>query len=147
VVRLYVKSGAAYNAFGGYFVQCMGTWLVVACQAQKTLSAATHFILYIVVLEHRDSSVGMAMVGVRFLEGARVYFFSQQRPDRLWGRPSLLSSGYRGVKRPECEAGHFSLSSAEVKKGGAIPPLPHMFSCRVARLIEHRENFTVHSCR
>jgi hypothetical protein len=41
----------------------------------EDLSAATNFVLYIVVLENRDSSLGMAMVGVRFLEGARVYFF------------------------------------------------------------------------
>jgi hypothetical protein len=69
---MYVKSGAAYNAFGGYIVMCMGTWSLPV-----NLSAATNFILYtsIVVLKNRDSPVGMAMVGVRFLEGARVYFF------------------------------------------------------------------------
>jgi hypothetical protein len=32
------------------------------------------------------------------------------------------------VKRPEREADHSPPSSAEVKNGGAIPPLPHMYS-------------------
>jgi hypothetical protein len=50
-----------------------GWWLPV--NLGEDLSAATNFILYVVVLENWDSSVGMAMVGVRFLEGARVYFF------------------------------------------------------------------------
>jgi hypothetical protein len=34
----------------------------------------------------------------------------------------------QGVKRLECEANHSHPSSAEVKNGGAIPPLPHMSS-------------------
>jgi hypothetical protein len=33
---------------------------------------------------------------VRFLAGAR-FFSSPQRPDRLWGPPSLLFNGYRGL--------------------------------------------------
>jgi hypothetical protein len=51
----------------------------------------------------RDSVVGIATgyglgdrrVGVRVLVGAR-FFSSPRRPDRFWGPPSLLSSGYRG---------------------------------------------------
>jgi hypothetical protein len=39
--------------------------------------------------------------------------------------PGVLSPG---VKRPGREADHSPLSSAEVKNGGAIPPLPHMSS-------------------
>jgi hypothetical protein len=50
----------------------------------------------------RDSVVGIAtgyglddqMVGVRVPVGSRI-FCSPRRPDRLWGPPSLLSSGYR----------------------------------------------------
>jgi hypothetical protein len=39
--------------------------------------------------------------------------------------PGALSPG---VKRQGCEADHSPPSSAEAKKGGAIPPLPHMSS-------------------
>jgi hypothetical protein len=54
--------------------------------------------------------------------------------DRQWGPPSHLSKGYRGalsegIKRPGCESGHLPTSIAEVKNGGAIPLLPHKFSC------------------
>jgi hypothetical protein len=54
---------------------------------------------------------------------------SQQRPDP----PSLIYSGYRelfpeGVKRPGSEADHSPPSSAEIKNGGAISPLPtHLY--------------------
>jgi hypothetical protein len=52
----------------------------------------------------RCSAVGIAIgcglddraVGVRVLIGPRI-FNSPRRPDRLWGRPSLLFNGYRGL--------------------------------------------------
>jgi hypothetical protein len=52
----------------------------------------------------RDSVVGIATgyglddrgVGVRVPVGSR-FFSSPSRPDRLWGPPSLLSNGYRGL--------------------------------------------------
>jgi hypothetical protein len=44
------------------------------------------------------------------------FFTSPQRPDRLWGPPS--------VKRQGCEADHSPPSSAEFKNGGAILPRP-----------------------
>jgi hypothetical protein len=47
------------------------------------------------------------------------------------------------VKRPGREADHSLPSSAEVKKGGAIPPLPNMSSWLSAYLIKHRDNFTL----
>jgi hypothetical protein len=40
--------------------------------------------------------------------------------------------------RPGREADHSPASSAEVKNGGAIPPLLHMSSLRGASLIKHR---------
>jgi hypothetical protein len=51
----------------------------------------------------RDSVVGIATgyglddraVGVRVPIGSRI-FSSPNRPDRLWGPPNLLSSGYQG---------------------------------------------------
>jgi hypothetical protein len=54
-------------------------------------------------------------VGVQVLVGSRI-FSSPCHPDRFWGPPSLLSNGYRGVKRPGCEADHSPPASAKVKK-------------------------------
>jgi hypothetical protein len=44
----------------------------------------------------------------------------------------VLEAIYPGVKRPEREADHSALFGAEVKNGGAIPPLPHMSAWRGA---------------
>jgi hypothetical protein len=75
----------------------------------------------------RDSAVGIATgygledrgVGIRVPVGSRI-FFPPNRPDRLWGSPSLVSNGYcgfsPGVKRPGREADHSPTASAEVKK-------------------------------
>jgi hypothetical protein len=59
--------------------------------------------LYIYIIS-RDSVIGRAtgyglhdrVVGVRVPVGSRI-FSSPRRPDRLWGPPSLLSNGYRGL--------------------------------------------------
>jgi hypothetical protein len=39
---------------------------------------------------------------------------------------------FSGIKRPENETDHRSPSNAEVKNGGAIPPLLQIYSWRVA---------------
>jgi hypothetical protein len=63
-------------------------------------------------------------VGVRFPTGT-------QRPHRIWGPLILILvyNGYRelfpGIERPGSEAHHSPPPNAEVKKGGAIPQLPH----------------------
>jgi hypothetical protein len=60
------------------------------------------------------------------LEPSKV-FSTPQRPDRLWGPPSLMSSGYRGyfarAKWPGREVDRSPPSSAEVKNSGTVPPL------------------------
>jgi hypothetical protein len=57
----------------------------------------------------------------------RKFVSSSQNPDRLLSRISLLCEGYwssfMAIKRSERKADHSSLPSAEVKNGGAIPPL------------------------
>jgi hypothetical protein len=71
-------------------------------------------------------------VGIRVPEGARIVC-SPRLPDRFWGPPSLLSNGYRGVKRPGREADHSPPTSVEVKEMCvSIHPLPHMSSWRNA---------------
>jgi hypothetical protein len=45
------------------------------------------------------------------------------------------------IMRPGCEADHSPRSSAEVKNGGAIPPLPHACSWLGASLMKPRDNF------
>jgi hypothetical protein len=50
-----------------------------------------------------------------------------------------------GVKRQWREADHSLSSSAEVRNGGAKPPLPHMSSWHGAYLIKHRDNFTIYT--
>jgi hypothetical protein len=78
-------------------------------------------------MRSRDSAVGIATgyglddrgFGVRVPVGSTI-FSSARHPDRLWGPPSLLYNGYRGlspgVKRPGLQADHSPPASAEVKK-------------------------------
>jgi hypothetical protein len=65
---------------------------------------------------------------------------SLSRPERLWGPPSLLSTGYLGLKRPGREADHSPPSSAEVKNAWGYTSTPQyvfMAWC----LVKHRDNF------
>jgi hypothetical protein len=66
-----------------------------------------------------------AVNGVRFPVGARDFFSSRPvlgptQPPIQWVPGALFT----GVKRPEREADHLPPSSVEIKKGGAITPLP-----------------------
>jgi hypothetical protein len=93
--------------------------------------------LYIILMKNRDSSVDMSTGYGTDSWGSnpsrdKRLFSSPQRSDGLWGPPSFLSNGYcelfpRGMNRPERETDHLPPSSAEVKNGSVIPPLPNVF--------------------
>jgi hypothetical protein len=63
---------------------------------------------------------GYGLDGQGLIPGSSKTFFSPQRLDWLWGPPILLSSW---VLQPERATDHLPLSGAEVRNGGAIPPL------------------------
>jgi hypothetical protein len=87
------------------------------------------------IMLSRDSSVGIA--GCCELDGGgsipgrgKIFFSYPQCPDWQWGPLNLVSNGLRwlffnGIERQGIEADHSPPSSAELKNGGAIPPLPH----------------------
>jgi hypothetical protein len=81
-------------------------------------------------MEAIRSSQKMIIIIVTAVETSDLRFvYSSQRPDRLWGLPSLLFQWLPGalsvrVERPGRETGHSPPSNAEVKKSGDIPLLP-----------------------
>jgi hypothetical protein len=89
----------------------------------------------------RDSSVDIAtgsMAWVRFPLEAK-FFFSLQRQNRLWGPPSLLSIGYRGLfLRPGHKADHYHVVPGSRKVGLYLHASYSFITC----LIEHRGSFT-----
>jgi hypothetical protein len=67
---------------------------------------------------------------VSLIAGANRFFSCPQHPDWLQGPPTLLSKWYNALS-PEvkwwgCKSDHSPPYLAEVKNGGAKPPLPHM---------------------
>jgi hypothetical protein len=60
--------------------------------------------IIIIIIRSQDNVVGIATghglddqgVGVRVSVGSRISS-SSRRPDRVWGQPSLLFNGYRGL--------------------------------------------------
>jgi hypothetical protein len=77
--------------------------------------------------------VGIAMgwkAGVRFPAWATI-FSSPQRPDWLWGPSASYPMG-TGGKTAGREADHSPPSIGDIRRDGAIPPLPQMSSWRSA---------------
>jgi hypothetical protein len=72
----------------------------------------------------RDSSVGIA----RATDWTGLVRFSAVQDFSRLNSFQTASSAYRIVKCQAREADYPLAFSAEVKKGGAKPPLPHMFS-------------------
>jgi hypothetical protein len=79
----------------------------------------------------------MAKVQFLIFTASRPVLGSTQPP--IQWVPGVLSPR---VKQQGHEADHSPLSSAEVRNGGAIPPLTCMSSWRSAYLLRHRDNFT-----
>jgi hypothetical protein len=96
-------------------------------------------VLCTLCLGSRDSAVGIATgcglddgwVGVRVPVGSRI-FYSPRRPDRLWGPPSLLSNGYRGLSGREVKLTTHLKVVPRSRKCESVHPLPHTPSWRSA---------------
>jgi hypothetical protein len=83
--------------------------------------------------------MGERRIGVRFLAGARKFslLYNVHRGSESYPASYPMGTGVdsAGVKRLRREADHSPPSSAEVKNGGSIPPLPHTSSWRGASLL------------
>jgi hypothetical protein len=84
------------------------------------------------MFRRRDSSVGTAERVVFDFQQCNSFLFPTEsrsilgpiQPPIRWVRRAISPE----VKRQGREADHSPLSSVEIKKGGAIPPLPHICS-------------------
>jgi hypothetical protein len=88
-------------------------------------------------MKSRDSSVCIATgwtAGVRFPAGARDFSILHSSGAHPASYAMGTGDDFPWVKRPGREADHSPPSSAEVKNGGAIPPLSHMPSWHRASL-------------
>jgi hypothetical protein len=90
--------------------------------------------------------VGWA-AGVRFLVEARDFSPLHSAETGSGDHPTFWSigmdvfAGGGGVKPPGREADHTPPASAEVKHGGAIPPLPHTSVWLDAYLFKYKGNY------
>jgi hypothetical protein len=91
----------------------------------------------------RDSSVviatGWTAWGSIPGKSKRFYFLHNVQTD-FGAHPTSNTMGTGELNRPESEADHSFLSNAEVKKVGAMPPLPHTLSWLGFYLTKLRDN-------
>jgi hypothetical protein len=95
----------------------------------------------------RDSSVGIALgydlESCSSLPGRGKIFYFHSFQTGFGSHQSLIQwvrgAISPGVKRPRREVDYSPPSNAEVKNGGAIPPLPRMSSWHSVLLIKHRD--------
>jgi hypothetical protein len=104
---------------------------------------------YFLHLKTRDSATGRAKgltVWSRLPQGQdSSLLHSNQTASWAHPAPCLMGAGgtiYPGFKWLGRGADYSPPSSAEVKNGGALPPLPHMSSWHSTYLIKHRDQFT-----
>jgi hypothetical protein len=76
------------------------------------------------------------------------FFSSRPRPERLWGRRSLLYSGYGGLlpRGWSCRGVKLTIHLhlvTRLRMRGAILPLPQ-YICRALYLFQHRDYFPYH---
>jgi hypothetical protein len=88
-------------------------------------------------------ATGYGLDGPGSINGIANFFSSLQRPDS--SSPYTMGDGgdFPGSKAAGAWIWpHTSISSADVKNGGAMPPLPQMYSWCGTLLTMHRGNFT-----
>lgn len=67
------------------------------------------------------------MTDGHLIPGRVEIFYEPQRPHRLWGSASLLSSGSR-VRRPECEANQSIITNVLINNGWSFTSIPSYVS-------------------
>jgi hypothetical protein len=94
------KTTKSLNEFdGSYYRPGASKRMFTLLQYTKLPSWKKQQVLTFAEQRYRDSSVCMAtgydLNGSGSIPGSARFLFSPQRPDQLWGQPSLLSNGYR----------------------------------------------------
>jgi hypothetical protein len=98
-----IESDSQLFSSGGCLVFGLPRVLIMVQKLTMLTENCCGFLQFLLIyIGSRDSSVGIETdYGLDFwgsIPGrGKIFFFTPQRPDRLWGPPSLLSNGYRGI--------------------------------------------------